>query len=88
MNSEPIDNGLFLLVDEIKCVVDCWRTGYNHHQPHSRLECMTYAGFVALRSWTGCTRPHKQVSDEAKTCRTSSWRRDQEKTGRSIESYF
>ncbi len=88
MNSEIVDIGLFLLVDEIKYIVDCRRAYYNYHRPYSSLAYVTYAGFGALRSRTGFAGLHTQQTDEAGTCLIPSWRKDQEKAGKSFEAYF
>ncbi len=44
MRDELLDDELFLLIDEIKYVVERRRMDYNHYRPHSSLSYMTQAG--------------------------------------------
>ena len=78
---------LVRLADEIKYVVHPRRMGYNRHWPSSSLAWIC-AGSAALRSRVGYARPYAIESDEARTCRTPSLRRDQDKADRSTESWL
>lgn len=47
LRDECLNGELFLSLAEARYVVDRWRMDYNHHRPHSRLNCMTPAAFAA-----------------------------------------
>jgi transposase InsO family protein len=39
----------YLHIDVLRYVADPWRMDYNHDRPHSSLDYMTPAAFVAMR---------------------------------------
>ena len=47
LRDECFDGELFLCLTEAKYIVDRWWLDYNHHMPHSMLDCMTPAAYAA-----------------------------------------
>ncbi|MHC4463051.1 MAG: integrase core domain-containing protein [Planctomycetota bacterium] len=40
---------LFLSINELRYVADCWRMDYHHYRPHSGLDYIAPATFEAMR---------------------------------------
>lgn len=47
LRDELLNRELFLSLDELRCVADRWRMGYNHYRLHSSLDYMAPAAFAA-----------------------------------------
>jgi len=47
LRDELLNRELFLHIEELRYVADCWRMGYNHYRPHSSLGYMAPAAFAA-----------------------------------------
>jgi transposase InsO family protein len=47
LRDELLNRELFLHLDELMYIVDCWRMDYNHYRPHSSLDYMAPAAFAA-----------------------------------------
>ena len=56
MPDQPLEGELLLRIDEVKYVVERWRTDYNRCRPHCSLNYMALAGFAELYREAGRVR--------------------------------